>query len=155
MSTTKSRLTGDAPIQTEEAGSIDWTRIFRLFLRALALLALARGLMQWGAICGLPNADGQSFEDLAPAVQGTIVFFAVIELVAGVGLWLAAAWGGVVWLLSVIVAVMLDAAAFGGVEGWVQAVARPNFATLVDIALVVFYIAAAAAVRRQADHLEE
>ena len=155
MSTTKSRVTGDAPIHAEEAGSIDWTRIFRLFLRALALLALARGLMQWGTICGLPNAEGQTFEDLAPAVQATVVFFAVIELVAGVGLWLAAAWGGVVWLLSVIVAVMLDAAAFGGIEGWVQAVARPAFATLVDVALVVFYIAAAAAARRQADHLEE
>ncbi len=30
------------------------------------------------------------------------MFFAVIDLVAGVGLWLAAPWGAVVWLTSVI-----------------------------------------------------
>jgi hypothetical protein len=30
------------------------------------------------------------------------VLFAVIDLVAAVGLWLAAAWGGVVWLTSTI-----------------------------------------------------
>jgi hypothetical protein len=30
------------------------------------------------------------------------VFFAVIDLVAAVGLWLAAPWGAVVWLTSVV-----------------------------------------------------
>jgi hypothetical protein len=30
------------------------------------------------------------------------VFFAVIDLVAAVGLWLAAPWGAVVWLTSII-----------------------------------------------------
>jgi len=30
------------------------------------------------------------------------VFFAIIDLVAAVGLWLAAAWGAVVWLTSVV-----------------------------------------------------
>ena len=30
------------------------------------------------------------------------MFFAVLDLVAAVGLWLAAAWGAVVWLSSVV-----------------------------------------------------
>ena len=30
------------------------------------------------------------------------MFFAVIDLVAAVGLWLAAAWGAVVWLTAVV-----------------------------------------------------
>jgi hypothetical protein len=34
--------------------------------------------------------------------QSATVFFAVIDLVAAVGLWLAAPWGAVVWLTSVI-----------------------------------------------------
>jgi hypothetical protein len=34
--------------------------------------------------------------------QAATVFFAVIDLVAAVGLWLAAAWGGVVWLTAAI-----------------------------------------------------
>ena len=36
------------------------------------------------------------------AWQSATVFFAVIDLVAAVGLWLAAAWGAVVWLSSVV-----------------------------------------------------
>ena len=35
-------------------------------------------------------------------MAGGDVFFAVIDLVAAVGLWLAAAWGGVVWLTAAI-----------------------------------------------------
>jgi hypothetical protein len=34
--------------------------------------------------------------------QTATVFFAVIDLVAAVGLWLTAAWGAVVWLTAVI-----------------------------------------------------
>ena len=32
--------------------------------------------------------------------KAATIFFAVIDLVAAVGLWLAAAWGGVVWLTA-------------------------------------------------------
>jgi hypothetical protein len=34
--------------------------------------------------------------------QIATVFFAIIDLVAGVGLWLSAPWGTVLWLTSVI-----------------------------------------------------
>jgi uncharacterized membrane protein (DUF2068 family) len=32
-----------------------------------------------------------------------VIFFAVLDMIAAVGLWLAAAWGGVVWLVAVAV----------------------------------------------------
>jgi hypothetical protein len=152
MSTTRQRPSADAPIlaDAEESG-IDWGRIFRIFMRALAVLTLARGLSQWAVICGATNADGIGFEDFSPAMQGYTVFFAVIELVAGVGLWLIAAWGGVVWLLATAIAVAVDAAAFAGVQGWVQAAARPFGATVGDVALVVFFTVVAMASARQAD----
>ena len=35
---------------------------------------------------------------LPRALQGAIVFFAAVDLLAAVGLWLAAPWGGVLWL---------------------------------------------------------
>ena len=35
------------------------------------------------------------------AWQTATIFFAVIDLVAAVGLWLAAAWGAVIWLMSI------------------------------------------------------
>ncbi len=42
------------------------------------------------------------------AWQTATVFFAVIDLVAAVGLWLAAAWGAVIWLTSVVSMIALD-----------------------------------------------
>ena len=36
------------------------------------------------------------------AWQAATVYFAVIELVAAVGLWLATPWGAVVWLTTVV-----------------------------------------------------
>jgi uncharacterized membrane protein (DUF2068 family) len=42
-----------------------------------------------------------AFEYHSIAWQAATVFFAVIDLVAAVGLWLAAAWGAVIWLTAV------------------------------------------------------
>jgi uncharacterized membrane protein (DUF2068 family) len=36
------------------------------------------------------------------------VFFAVIDLVAAVGLWLVAPWGAVVWLTSTVTMIMVQ-----------------------------------------------
>lgn len=156
MSTTKPRFSSDAPIQATGDQRLDWSRILRVFLRALAILSLGRGLANWAVICGVwAGADSGGFEDLAPAQQAVTGFFAVIELVAGVGLWLAAAWGGVVWLLAALVAVAIDAAAWFGVDGWVVAAARPHVATLGDLALMIFYLVAAGAAARQSDEPAE
>ena len=48
------------------------------------------------------------FEYHSVAWQAATVFFAVIDLVAAVGLWLAAAWGAVIWLTSVASMVTLE-----------------------------------------------
>ncbi|MGU9978964.1 DUF6163 family protein [Phreatobacter sp. HK31-P] len=142
----------DAPIHVaDEERRVDWARIYRIFMRALAVLVIGRGLMQWLVICGGTNADGIGFEDFPPGLQASTVFFAVIELVAGVGLWLASAWGGVVWLLATIVAVAIDLAMLAGLQGWVQAAARPLPATLADGVLVLFFAAAAFLAARQAE----
>ena len=42
------------------------------------------------------------------AWQAATVFFAVIDLVAAVGLWLTAAWGAVVWLTATVSMVMVQ-----------------------------------------------
>lgn len=68
------------------------------FMRAVALVWLAKALAAWGQILGaLP---GPSFEAARLQVQAAIVYFGVIDAAAGVGLWLASSWGGVIWLLA-------------------------------------------------------
>jgi uncharacterized membrane protein (DUF2068 family) len=78
-----------------------WTDRLLLFLRVMAGLSMIKGLYHWAAVVGLAGpADGFEVQPL-PWQAGT-VFFAVIDLVAAVGLWLAAAWGAVVWLTAAV-----------------------------------------------------
>jgi uncharacterized RDD family membrane protein YckC len=79
-----------------------WTSRLILFLRVMAALSLAKGLYHWGAICGIGVQPDNAFEAQALPWQAGTVFFAVIDLVAAVGLWLAAAWGAVIWLTAVV-----------------------------------------------------
>jgi len=79
-----------------------WTRRLILFLRTMAFVSMAKGLMHWTLVLGIGDGSHSSFEQGAVPWQAATVFFAVIDLVAAVGLWLAAAWGGVVWLTAAI-----------------------------------------------------
>jgi uncharacterized protein DUF6163 len=79
-----------------------WTGRLVLFLRAMALVSLVKGMYHWSLVLGIGDGDGSTFEAATMPWQAATVFFAVIDLVAAVGLWLAAAWGGVVWLTAAI-----------------------------------------------------
>jgi Family of unknown function (DUF6163) len=81
------------------AGS--WAEHLVVFLRVMAAVSLLKGLYHWAQVCGVV-ASGGGFETRTAAWQTATVFFAVIDLVAAVGLWLAAAWGAVVWLTAVV-----------------------------------------------------
>jgi len=82
------------------AGS--WAEYLVLFLRIMAVISLVKGLYHCGQVCGIgATADG-GFEGHTVAWRTATVFFAVIDLVAAVGLWLAAPWGAVVWLTSAV-----------------------------------------------------
>lgn len=92
------------PVQADE-GEIDgrrWSHRLVLFLRVMAGLSLGKGLYHWAVICGIGAPFPSGFDSYSTPFQVATVFFAVIDPVAGVGLWLAAPWGAVVWLTSVI-----------------------------------------------------
>ena len=79
-----------------------WASRLVLFLRVMACAALIKGLYHWVVVCGIGSPSPAAFEAYSTPYQAATVFFAVIDLVAAVGLWLAAPWGAVVWLTSVI-----------------------------------------------------
>ena len=83
-----------------EEGASLWTRRLVLFLRVMAGLSMLKGLYHWAHLIGI-GTGGNLFEYHSIAWQASTMFFAVIDLVAAVGLWLAAAWGAVIWLMSV------------------------------------------------------
>jgi len=78
-----------------------WTRRLVLFLRVMAGVSMLKGLYHWSWVCGIAVPPNEVFENHSIAWQSATVFFAVIDLVAAVGLWLAAAWGAVIWLTAV------------------------------------------------------
>ncbi len=91
------------PVRVTKAGSQGtWTEYLVLFLRIMAAVSLVKGLYHWGQLCGIGAGSDGDFAAHTTAWQTTTVFFAVLDLVAAVGLWLAAAWGAVVWLTSVV-----------------------------------------------------
>ncbi len=85
-----------------EPSGDQWAARLVLFLRVMAGIALIKGLYYWAIVCGVGAPTPQGFDSYAMPYQSATVFFAVIDLVAAVGLWLAAPWGAVVWLTSVI-----------------------------------------------------
>ena len=87
---------------TREPRKAPWTRRLVFFLRVLAGASLLKGLYHWSLVLGIGDGPGSTFESATTPWQAATVFFAVIDLVAAVGLWLAAAWGGVVWLTAAI-----------------------------------------------------
>jgi hypothetical protein len=92
------------PVHADEEESSEgrWTERLVLFLRIMAGVSLVKGLFHWAVICGVVAWPEGGFEAQPVPWQTATVFFAVFDLVAAVGLWLAAAWGAVIWLTSVV-----------------------------------------------------
>jgi hypothetical protein len=84
-----------------------WSDRLVLFLRAMAICSILKGLYHWAVVCGFIGEEG-GFEAHTQAWQATTVFFSVIDLVAAVGLWLMAPWGAVVWLTSTVTMIMIQ-----------------------------------------------
>src|SRR5919112_3824346 len=81
--------------------AVRWNFILVWFMRMMALMWIAKGLGYWAVILGADTAP-TPFEARSTGFQATTIYFAIIDLVAAVGLWLTSTWGGVLWLLAVM-----------------------------------------------------
>jgi fatty acid desaturase len=101
------------PIHTDQARGLDpvrdearkqgrWTRWLVWFLRGMAVLSMLKGLFHWSIVLGIGEGDDTNFTQHSVPWQTATVYFAIIDLVAAVGLWLAAVWGAVVWLTAAV-----------------------------------------------------
>lgn len=107
------------PEAREGAEAVPWGLIIVVFMRLLAMLWVLQGLTQWAAVV-LPAEA--LFDHVSAAWGAAVVFFAVFNLVAAVGLWLATPWGGVIWLFGAL-AQILAAVAIPGLFSsiWISA----------------------------------
>jgi hypothetical protein len=99
-------LPGDRIERTAQASKTNWDTALIWLMRVTALAWLAKSVLSWMSILDvLPGA--RPFEAEPLGRQAALVYFAVIDATAAVGLWLTSAWGGVLWLLAVTSAVTL------------------------------------------------
>ena len=86
-----------------------------VFMRIVAVLWMFQGMMQWKIILA---PDDLPLDALPTPIATAVVFFAVIDLLAAVGLWLASPWGGVLWIFSasasIVVALFMPGFHAGG-----------------------------------------
>ena len=75
-----------------------WGMLLVIFMRLIAALWIVQGLAQWQVMLFV---DGVLFDRVSTAVGIAVIAFAVADLVAAIGLWLATPWGGVLWILVV------------------------------------------------------
>jgi hypothetical protein len=85
----------------EPVAGLPWPRVLTWFMRAMSLLWLAKGVIGWAYILGVTQ-DISSFAAASLTHQTAVVVFAVVDLIAGVGLWMAAGWGGGIWLIAML-----------------------------------------------------
>src|SRR3982074_3548187 len=107
-----------AAISSERIESDDnaWTRRLVFFLRIMAVVSVIKGLYHWAQVTGFIGGEEDAFGSQPMAWQTATVYFAVIELVAAVGLWLATPWGAVVWLTTVVSMAVIELM-FPGIYG--------------------------------------
>jgi hypothetical protein len=124
-----------------EAGDRNpWGLILVIFMRLLAALCVAQGLYQWSALL-LPHRP--LFDTVTPVWGAAVIFFAILDLLAAVGLWLATPWGGVLWLFrsfAQIFVLWLIPSFFGPL--WIAA----------DCVLILVYVALTLLATRQGPH---
>src|SRR5919107_551749 len=136
----RSRTRGSDPIE-EPLGASNprWGLILTWFMRTLAILWIMKGLSAWAIILDVWTSGGL-FEARSTGYQSTIVYFALIDLIAAVGLWMASTWGGVMWLLAVMSHLIL-AAFFPGIVA-TGTTTLTFFLCLVAVYLVLSWLSA-------------
>jgi hypothetical protein len=93
-----------------------WRMAHDLYLKAIGLGHLGWALWEWAALMGFvtPLIDPSRIN--VPR-QGAVMFFASLDPVAAVGLWLGSAWGTATWLVVTFARVIIHTG-YAGIFGW-------------------------------------
>ena len=109
------------------AAQAQWGLMLVIFMRVLAGLWICQGLAEWALVL-LPERS--VLEALPAAMAAAVIFFAIADLVAAVGLWLATPWGGALWLFAASSQIFIALAIKNSISMvWVA----------IDLALIVLY----------------
>jgi len=80
------------------------------YMRIISGLMLGAGVIHWARIVSYVPWRGRFFPDMPTDWQAATVYFAVIDLVASIGLWLGVSWGAVIWLVVAASQILMHSA---------------------------------------------
>jgi hypothetical protein len=121
-------------IEEDQAREPIYGRILVWSMRLLAVLWFAKGLQNWATVLGVGDGPDSLFMAMPVVARTATGFFAIIDLVAAVGLWMAAPWGGVIWLVAAIAYALIDVTMPQAVMG-----SQPILVAVIG-ALILFYL---------------
>jgi Family of unknown function (DUF6163) len=87
---------------SRESTMTHWDHILIWFMRLVAVCWMFKGILVWCGLLGISFVRPIDFANLSFADAAIVLFFSIFNFIAAVGLWLAAPWGGVLWLVAVL-----------------------------------------------------
>lgn len=122
-----------------DSRKFSWRGAMSIYMRSLAAIWLVAGVVTWARIIGIWRFGELWFWDLPVEMKVAAVYFAVLSLVAGVGLWLTVSWGTVLWMLAASSQIVFHTALADMFGANIPAVAG-NVLTILVYAGLVFII---------------
>ena len=83
-----------------------WDTRLVWFMRILSFIWLIKGISSWLIVLGIWSPHFP-FYTATMGYQSTVVYFAVTDPIAAIGLWIATTWGGILWLLAIVTNIIL------------------------------------------------
>lgn len=97
--TTRPALARPVAPAGDEVAAQRWAGRMLVFMRVVAGLELLKAVVHWCQLLGIGGGEA-GFEGQTTLRQAIVIYFAVLDPVAAVGLWMGAPWGAVLWLFA-------------------------------------------------------
>jgi hypothetical protein len=119
--------------QPEDRPKLPFAMVLTVYQRLIAAVLLSLGLLEWASILGIQTELLPELLALQQSAQAAFLVFAVVDLVAAVGLWLTSAWGVAIWIFCTVARLVIHI-------GFAQTFGATPIASALQAGSIVIYV---------------